>query len=197
MDQVGADKARRARDETFHAAVVPALTLALKPVAFTPCPWYIAVAMRKLLAALALLAWAPLSPAQQLSLTAVPYVHPNLHTIDMSVGANWSWNIPDPMPRAGNMNLRTQFQSWNGVPMNVAGYSRSYRSFGRQRVPFLGRAPFVGRMFQNNWQTRSFQHSNFSFRTTLVDPAGNPVFRQGTQPFYRVPGIPRMHGLVP
>ncbi len=153
--------------------------------------------MKRILAAGFLFAWVAVSPAQQLSFSAVPYVNPDGHTIDMSVRANWSWMTPAPLPRGGNMGVQTQFQTWNGVPLNVGGYSRSYRSFGRQRIPFLGRTPFVGGLFQNNWQTRSFNHSNFSIRSTLVDPAGNPVYRQETQPFYRIPGIPRMHGLVP
>jgi len=153
--------------------------------------------MRRILGVGFLFMWVAVSPAQQLSFSAIPYVHPNGHTIDMSVGANWSWVTPGFPPRAGNMGLRSQFQTWNGVPLNVGSYSRSYRSFGRQRVPFLGRTPFVGGLFQNNWQARSFNYSNFSIRSTLVDPAGNPVYRQGTQPFNRIPGIPRMHGLVP
>ena len=32
---------------------------------------------------------------------------------------------------------------------------------------------------------------------TIVDPAGNPVFRQEAQPFYRIPGIPIPVGLIP
>ena len=153
--------------------------------------------MRRILGVGFLSMWVTLLPAQQISFSAIPYVYPNGYTVDMSVGANWNWMTPGFPPRTGNMGLRSQFQTWNGVPLNVGSYSRSYRSFGRQRVPFLGRTPFVGGLFQNNWQTRSFNHSNFSIRSTLVDPAGNPVYRQGTQPFNRIPGIPRMHGLVP
>tara|TARA_Y100000588_G_scaffold93042_1_gene100627 strand:+ start:48920 stop:49390 length:471 start_codon:yes stop_codon:yes gene_type:complete len=156
--------------------------------------------MRKPFVAVAMMAWAVAVSAQQIQFSAVPYVHPNLHTIDMTVGANWSWVAPSRMmlpSRRGNLGVRSQFQTWNGVPLNVASYTRSYNAFGGQRVPYLSTVPLFGGLFRNQWRTRQWDHANFSVRSTLVDPAGNPVFRQETQPFYRVPGIPAMHGLVP
>lgn len=98
-----------------------------------------------------------------------------------------------PFNSAGRINK--QFQTWNGVPLVVGSTSSSTRQFQRQSVPFVGRTPFVGGLFRNQWQATQTRHSDFTFRATLVDPAGNPLHAPGTQPFERLPAPP-MVGFV-
>jgi hypothetical protein len=131
--------------------------------------------------------------AQSLSaqLTVLPFVQAN-GVIDMSLAANWTFRTPGfGSSRAG---INTQFQAYNGVPMNIGGYSTYTRAFNNQSVPFLGRTPFVGGLFRNRAQFQRRAMGNFTVRATTVDPAGNPTFRPGAQ--YRLP-IPKMYGLIP
>ncbi|MBO34925.1 MAG: hypothetical protein CMO64_01850 [Verrucomicrobiales bacterium] len=129
--------------------------------------------------------------------TAVPYVHPDWRTIDMSFRGGWNWQTGMPLYMSGGGRINNQFQLWNGVPLNIGGHTSSYRQFGSQRVPFLGSAPLVGGLFRNRWQSQGMNHSNFSIKATIVDPAGNPVMRQETAPWNRIPGIPKPVGLIP
>jgi len=124
-------------------------------------------------------------------LTVLPYVQAN-GLIDMSLNANWTFQTPGfGSTRAG---INTGFQAFNGVPMNIGGYSTYTRSFNNQSVPFFGRAPFVGELFRNRAQFQRRALGNFTVRATTVDPAGNPTVRPGTM--YRL-SIPKMYGLIP
>ena len=137
---------------------------------------------------LANLAGAQSSRAQ---LTVLPFVQAN-GVIDMSLNANWTFQTPGfGSSRAG---INTQFQAYNGVPMNIGGYSTYTRAFNNQSVPFFGRAPFIGGLFRNRAQVQRRAMGNFSVRATTVDPAGNPTQRPGS--FYRIL-IPKMYGLIP
>ncbi len=124
-------------------------------------------------------------------LTVRPYVQAN-GVIDMSLAANWTFRAPGfGSSRAG---INTQFQAYNGVPMNIGGYSTYTRTFNNQSVPFCGRVPFVGGLFRNRAQFQRRAMGDFSVRATTVDPAGNPTVRPGAM--YRLP-IPKMYGLIP
>ena len=124
-------------------------------------------------------------------LTVLPYVQAN-GVIDMSLAANWTFRTPGfGSSRAG---INTQFQAYNGVPMNIGGYSTYTRTFNNQSVPFLGRVPFVGGLFRNRAQFQRRAMGDFSVRATTVDPAGNPTVRPDEM--YRLP-IPKMYGLIP
>ena len=136
---------------------------------------------------LANLASAQYSSAQ---LTVLPYVQAN-GVIDMSLAANWTFRTPGfGSSRAG---INTQFQAYNGMPMNIGGYSTYTRSFNNQSVPFFGRVPFVGGLFRNRAQFQRTAFGNFTVRAATVDPAGNPTVRPGS--YYRLPA-PKMYGLI-
>ncbi len=161
---------------------------------------YFELAMRRAFGVFLFSALLPVVQAQvqqSMSFSGVPYVHPDWRTIDMTFRGGWNWRTGYPSPAGGGANINGQFQLWNGVPLNFGGHTSSFRQYGSQRIPFLGSTPLVGGLFRNRWQTQSLNRSNFSIRATIVDPAGNPVFRQETQPFYRIPGIPSPVGLIP
>ena len=79
-------------------------------------------------------------------LTVLPFVQSN-GVIDMSLNANWMNQFYGYGPSRASIN--TQFQTYNGVPLNIGGYTTYTRAFNNQSVPFLGRAPFVGGLFRN------------------------------------------------
>ena len=124
-------------------------------------------------------------------LTVLPFVQSN-GVIDMSLNANWMNQFYGYGPSRASIN--TQFQTYNGVPLNIGGYTTYTRAFNNQSVPFLGRAPFVGGLFRNRAQFQRRSLGNFTVRATTVDPAGNPTLRPGS--YYRL-RAPKMYGLIP
>ena len=124
-------------------------------------------------------------------LTVLPFVQSN-GVIDMSLNANWMNQFYGYGPSRASIN--TQFQTYNGVPLNIGGYTTYTRAFNTQSVPFLGRAPFVGRLFRNRAQFQRRSLGNFTVRATTVDPAGNPTLRP--ELYNRIPA-PKMYGLIP
>ena len=136
---------------------------------------------------------ANLASAQSSStqLTVLPFVQSN-GVIEMSLNANWMNQLYGYGPSRASIN--TQFQTYNGVPLNIGGYNTYTRAFNNQRVPFLGRAPFVGGLFRNRAQFQRRSMGNFTVRATTVDPAGNPTRRP--ELYNRIPA-PKMYGLIP
>ena len=124
-------------------------------------------------------------------LTVLPFVQSN-GVIDMSLNANWMNQFYGYGPTRSSIN--TQFQTYNGVPLNIGGYNTYTRAFNNQSVPFLGRAPFVGGLFRNRTQFQRRSLGNFTIRATTVDLAGNPTFRP--ELYNRIPA-PKMYGLIP
>jgi len=110
----------------------------------------------------------------------------------MSLNANWMNQFYGYGPSRASIN--TQFQTYNGVPLNIGGYTTYTRAFNNQSVPFLSRAPFVGGLFRNRAQFQRRSLGNFTVRATTVDPAGNPTFRP--ELYNRIPA-PKMYGLIP
>ena len=124
-------------------------------------------------------------------LTVLPFVQSN-GVIDMSLNANWMNQLYGYGPSRASIN--TQFQTYNGVPLNIGGYTTYTRAFNNQSVPFLDRAPFVGGLFRNRAQFPRRSMGNFTVRATTVDPAGIPTFRP--ELYNRIPA-PKMYGLIP
>ena len=124
-------------------------------------------------------------------LTVLPFVQSN-GVIDMSLNANWMNQLYGYGPSRASIN--TQFQTYNGVPLNIGGYTTYTRAFNNQSVPFLDRAPFVGGLFRNRAQFQRRSLGNFTVRATTVDPAGNPTLRP--ELYNRIPA-PKMYGLIP
>ena len=124
-------------------------------------------------------------------LTVLPFVQSN-GVIEMSLNANWMNQFYGYGPSRASIN--TQFQTYNGVPLNIGGYNTYTRAFNNQSVPFLGRAPFVGGLFRNRAQFQRRSMGNFTVRATTVDPAGNPTRRP--ELYNRIPA-PKMYGLIP
>jgi len=123
-------------------------------------------------------------------LTVLPFVQSN-GVIEMSLNANWMNQLYGYGP--SRASIKTQFQTYNGVPLNIGGYNTYTRAFNNQSVPFLGRAPFVGGLFRNRAQFQRRSMGNFTVRATTVDPAGNPTIRP--ELYNRIPA-PKMYGLI-
>ena len=131
------------------------------------------------------------SQASSTQLTVLPFVQSN-GVIEMSLKANWMNQFYGY--GASRASINTQFQTYNGVPLNIGGYNTYTRAFNNQSVPFLGRAPFVGGLFRNRAQFQRRSLGNFTVRATTVDPAGNPTRRP--ELYNRIPA-PKMYGLIP
>ena len=151
--------------------------------------------MRSLMAFL--LFAAPVAFAQSgWNFTFVPYVDPASQQIEMALRAQMFQRSNNPMIPGRAGALSTQFVLANGQPMEIGGYMRGMETFSRQQVPFLGALPFVGGLFRNESTWKEHRFDTYTVQATIVDPAGNPVYRRDDNP----PGyrqiLPGFTGLV-
>lgn len=152
--------------------------------------------MRPLLAII-LLAAAPVAFAQSgWSFTFVTYVDPASQQIEMAMRSQMFQRSNNPMIPGTSAAINTQFVLANGQPLEIGGYMRGMETRSRQQVPMLGSLPFIGGLFRNEavWQERRFD--TYTVQATIVDPAGNPVYRRDDEPpgYRRI--LPSFTGLV-
>lgn len=152
--------------------------------------------MRPLLAFL-FFAAAPVVFAQSAwNFTFVPYVDPASQQIEMAMRMQMFQRSNNPMIPGRGAAINSQFVLANGQPLEIGGYMRGMETFSRQQVPLLGSLPFVGGLFRNDAVWKEHRFDSYTVQATIVDPAGNPVYRQDDNP----PGyrqiLPGFTGLV-
>ncbi|HMO65099.1 MAG TPA: hypothetical protein PKE47_07745, partial [Verrucomicrobiota bacterium] len=88
-----------------------------------------------------------------------------------------------PLPRFRVRQVTTSAIVWDGQTVVIGGLiAESVRRI-RDKVPFLGDIPFVGRLFRSESTAASKKNLMVFITPTIVDPAGNPVHTPDNLPF--------------
>ena len=91
--------------------------------------------------------------------------------------------IPPVLPDFTVRSIVTTVNVWDNQTVVLGGLISSSVQTTKDKVPFLGDLPFVGRLFQS--QTKNTQKKNLMIFVTakIVDPAGNRVHTDDQLPF--------------
>lgn len=88
-----------------------------------------------------------------------------------------------PLPRLRIRQVTTSAIVWDGQTVVLGGLISEEIRRIRDKVPFLGDIPFLGRLFRSE-STAATKNNLVIFVTpTIVDPAGNPVHTPDNLPF--------------
>lgn len=88
-----------------------------------------------------------------------------------------------PLPRFRVRQVTTSAIVWDGQTVVIGGLiAESVRRI-RDKVPFLGDIPFVGRLFRSESTAADKKNLMVFITPTIVDPAGNPVHTPDNLPF--------------
>jgi general secretion pathway protein D len=87
---------------------------------------------------------------------------------------------------------------WDNQTVVLGGLISSQIQTTKDKVPFLGDLPFVGRLFQSQSKTRAKKNLMIFVTATIVDPAGNRVHSDDELPFAQsaIPAQPPVEGGV-
>ncbi len=144
-------------------------------------------------------------------LTVLPYVNADGYTIEMSLAPSiteflgYEENTFEasvfaaggnvvrqqiPLPRIRTRNLNVQCVVWDQTVLALGGLIAETVQTTKDKVPFLGDAPFIGRMFRGEGRSSKKKNMVIYVKPTIIDPAGNPKNRPGQLPFARTPTQP-------
>jgi len=150
----------------------------------------------------------PVTTQQQMgpTLTVLPYVNSDGYTIEMSIipeiteflgyeestfeaavfsaGGNVVRSAV-PMPRIRTRNLSVQCVVWDQTVLALGGLISENVQTTRDKVPFLGDAPFIGRLFRGKGRNSKKKNMVIYVKPTIIDPAGQPKNRPAQLPFAR------------
>jgi len=162
---------------------------------------------------------APVVSAQQMgpSLAVLPYVNSDGYTIEMSLvpsiteflgyeestfeaavfaaGGNVV-RTAQPMPRIRTRTLTVNCVVWDQTVLAVGGLISETVTTTRDKVPYFGDLPFVGRLFRGRGRGTKKKNMVIYVKPTIIDPAGNKKNNPAQMPFART-DAPGSVGFVP
>ncbi len=88
---------------------------------------------------------------------------------------------------------------WDGYTLGLGGLIAETVLSNKDKLPFLGDAPFIGGLFRGESTQRKKKNMHIFITSTIIDPAGNPVNTEETLPFMRQPAdeVPNFRGIQP
>jgi general secretion pathway protein D len=92
-------------------------------------------------------------------------------------GQNFVFNIPQPI--FSSRNATTSIVIWDGQTVVLGGLIREELVTMRDKIPFLGDIPILGRLFRSEGQQSRKTNLLIFVTARLVDPAGNPIHKAG------------------
>jgi general secretion pathway protein D len=95
------------------------------------------------------------------------------------VGARQSrtfrYNIPQPT--FSSRNATTSIVIWDGQTVVMGGLIREELTTMKDKIPFLGDIPLLGKLFQSNGSASKKMNLLIFVTARLVDPAGKPIHK--------------------
>jgi general secretion pathway protein D len=88
-----------------------------------------------------------------------------------------------PLPRLRVRQVVTSATVWDGQTVVLGGLISEDIRKQRDKVPFLGDIPWVGRLFRTESTSASKRNLMVFITPTIIDPAGNPVHTADNLPF--------------
>ncbi|MFH0881185.1 MAG: hypothetical protein V2A34_15850 [Lentisphaerota bacterium] len=87
----------------------------------------------------------------------------------------FNFNIPQPV--FSSRNVTTSIVIWDGQTVVMGGLIREKLVTVKDKVPFLGDIPLLGRLFRSEGQHSEKQNLLIFVTARLVDPAGRPIHK--------------------
>ena len=150
------------------------------------------------------------------SLDVLPYVNSDGYTIEMSLNPSIREFLgyeeaafeaatfasggtvvtsPTPLPRIRTRNISVQCVVWDQTVLALGGLISESVQTTKDKVPFLGDAPFIGRLFRGKGRNSKKKNMVIYVKPTIIDPAGNAKNRPSQLPFARTLA-PDQQGLI-
>ncbi|HZF01511.1 MAG TPA: hypothetical protein VE344_06400 [Methylomirabilota bacterium] len=104
--------------------------------------------------------------------------------------------LPTVLPHFTVREVVTTVNIWDNQTVVLGGLISSSISTTKDKVPFLGDLPVVGRLFQSQSKVTSKKNLMIFVTATIVDPAGNRVHSDDELPFnpVTIPVQPAVEG---
>ena len=90
---------------------------------------------------------------------------------------------PTPLPKFRLRQVVTSVSVWDGQTVVLGGLISEDVQKVKDKVPFLGDLPLLGRFFRSESSTTKKRNLVIFVTPTITDPAGNPVHSQEEMPF--------------
>jgi len=104
--------------------------------------------------------------------------------------------VPTVLPHFTVREVVTTVNIWDNQTVVLGGLVSSTINTTKDKVPFLGDLPLVGRLFQSQTKTSAKKNLMIFVTATIVDPAGNRVHSDDELPFNQatIPNQPEVEG---
>jgi general secretion pathway protein D len=118
------------------------------------------------------------------------------YTPSVSTSSGGVSTLPTVLPHFTVREIVTTVNIWDNQTVVLGGLISSSISNTKDKVPFLGDLPLVGRLFQSQSKTMSKKNLMIFVTATIVDPAGNRVHSDDDLPFnpVTIPAQPVVEG---
>jgi general secretion pathway protein D len=105
-------------------------------------------------------------------------------------------SLPTVLPHFSVREIVTTVNIWDNQTVVLGGLISSSINTTKDKVPFLGDMPLVGRLFQSQSKTSVKKNLMIFVTATIVDPAGNRVHSDDELPFnpVTIPEQPAVSG---
>jgi general secretion pathway protein D len=114
-----------------------------------------------------------------ISSTAIPGSNPGAALAGVANGTT----LPVALPLFTVRQIITTVNVWDNQTVVLGGLITSTVQTEKDKVPFLGDMPFVGRLFQSQSKSEKKDNLMIFVTPTIVDPAGNRVHSDDELPF--------------
>ena len=91
--------------------------------------------------------------------------------------------VPTALPKFTAREVVTTVNVWDNQTVSLGGLISSSVQSTKDKVPFLGDLPLVGRLFQSQSKTTIKKNLMIFVTATIIDPAGNRLHTDDELPF--------------
>ena len=104
--------------------------------------------------------------------------------------------MPVALPNFTVRTVVTTVNVWDNQTVSLGGLISSSVQSTKDKVPFLGDLPLVGRLFQSQSKTTTKKNLMIFVTATIIDPAGNRLHSDDELPFnpMTIPQQPAVEG---
>jgi general secretion pathway protein D len=112
------------------------------------------------------------------------------YTPAVSTSSGGVSTLPTVLPHFTVREIVTTVNIWDNQTVILGGLISSAINTTKDKVPFLGDLPLLGRLFQSQTKTSAKKNLMIFVTATIVDPAGNRVHSDDELPFNPATIIP-------
>jgi general secretion pathway protein D len=91
--------------------------------------------------------------------------------------------VPTALPKFTAREVVTTVNVWDNQTVSLGGLISSSVQNTKDKVPFLGDLPLLGRLFQSQSKTTTKKNLMIFVTATIIDPAGNRLHSDDELPF--------------